>query len=147
MKDVSNSISWGDVIETSIYTDQNWFLQENIHAFYTTINTSYNLNKYPKNKQEKAKISFSSDLNKTSLKNINRKNISILKQNMPNKNLNDLIYMNNIISNYVINKQYDKVRSIKHAYELNIKDIEIILKLNKITEKITLTSKMKKLIN
>jgi len=85
MKDVSNSISWGDVIETSIYTDQNWFLQENIHAFYTTINTSYNLNKYPKNKQEKAKISFSSDLNKTSLKNINRKNISILKQNMPNK--------------------------------------------------------------
>ena len=43
MKDVSNSISWGDVIETSIYTDQNWFLQENIHAFYTTINTSYNL--------------------------------------------------------------------------------------------------------
>ena len=147
MKDVSNSISWGDVIETSIYTDQNWFLQENIHAFYTTINTSYNLNKYPKNKQEKAKISFSSDLNKTSLKNINRKNISILKQNMPNKNLNDLIYMNNIISNYVINKEYDKVRSIKHAYELNIKDIEIILKLNKITEKITLTSKMKKLIN
>ena len=66
---------------------------------------------------------------------------------MPNKNLNDLIYMNNIISNYVINKQYDKVRTIKHAYELNIKDIEIILKLNKITEKITLTSKMKKLIN
>ena len=147
MKNVSNSISWGDVIETSIYTDQNWFLQENIHAFYTTVNTSYNLNKYSSNKDEKAKISFSSDLNKTSLKNINRKNILILKHSIPNKNLEDLIYMNTIISNFVINKEYDKVRKIKHEYNLSIKDIEIILKLNKITEKITLTSKMKKLIN
>ena len=147
MKNVSNSISWGDVIETSIYTDQNWFLQENIHAFYTTINTSFHLNKYPKNKDEKAKINFSSDLNKTSLKNINRKNISILKQSMPNKNLEDLIYMNNIISKYVINKEYDKVKYMKNSYGLSIKDIEIILKLNKITEKITLTSKIKKLIN
>jgi hypothetical protein len=147
MKNVSNSISWGDVIETSIYTDQNWFLQENIHAFYTTINTSFHLNKYPKNKEDKAKISFSSDLNKTSLKNINRKNISILKQSIPNKNLEDLIYMNNILSNFVINKQFDKVKALKNAYKLNIKDVEIILKLNKITEKITLTSKMKKLIN
>ena len=32
-------------------------------------------------------ISFSSDLNKTSLKNINRKNISLLKNSIPNKNL------------------------------------------------------------
>jgi len=147
MKNVSNSISWGDVIETSIYTDQNWFLQENIHAFYTTVNTSYNLNKYSSNKDEKAKISFSSDLNKTSLKNINRKNILILKHSIPNKNLEDLIYMNTIISNFIINKEYEKVRKIKHEYNLSIKDIEIILKLNKITEKITLTSKMKKLIN
>jgi shikimate kinase len=147
MRDISNSISWGDVIETSIYTDQNWFLQENIHAFYTTINISFNLNKYAQNKSDSPLISFSSDLNKTSLKNINRKNISLLKHNMPNKNLNDLIYMNNIMSNYIINKEYDKVKQIKHAYGLSIKDIEIILKLNKIREKITLTSKMKKLIN
>ena len=147
MKNVSDSISWGDVIETSIYTDQNWFLQENIHAFYTTINTSYNLNKFPKNKDEKALVSFSSDLNKTSLKNINRKNISILKKNLENKNLEDLIYMNNIVSDLVINKKFDVVKSIKNAYNLSIKDIEIILKLNKISGKITLTSKMKKLIN
>jgi hypothetical protein len=147
MKDISDSISWGDVIETSIYTDQNWFLQENIHAFYTTINISFNLNKYAQNKDENALISFSSDLNKTSLKNINRKNISLLKHNMPNKNLKDLIYMNNIMSSFIINKEYDKVKKIKHAYGLSIKDIEIILKLNKIREKITLTSKMKKLIN
>ena len=55
--------------------------------------------------------------------------------------------MNTIFSNFIINKDYDKVRELKHQYNLSIKDVEIILKLNKITEKITLTSKMKKLIN
>jgi DNA polymerase III delta prime subunit len=32
VKEISESISFGDNIETSIYTDQNWFLQ-NIHVF------------------------------------------------------------------------------------------------------------------
>ena len=42
--EISNSISIGDNIETSIYTDQNWYLQ-NIHGFFTCINTSYYINK------------------------------------------------------------------------------------------------------
>ena len=41
---VSDSISRGDDIETSIYTDQNWYLQ-NIHGFYTCLNTSFWINK------------------------------------------------------------------------------------------------------
>ena len=41
---VSDSLSRGDNIETSIYTDQNWYLQ-NIHGFFTCINTSYWINK------------------------------------------------------------------------------------------------------
>ena len=39
---ISDSIS-GDNIETSIYTDQNWYLQ-NI-CFYTCVNPSYWINK------------------------------------------------------------------------------------------------------
>ena len=147
MKNISDSISWGDVIETSIYTDQNWFLQENIHAFFTTINTSYYLNKYNNSsKLEAPLISFSSDLNKTSLKNINRKNILTLKKSIFNKNLDDLIFINKIITNMVLNKKYEEVRQVRLEYNLSIKDIEIILKLNKMKEKIVLTSKMKKLI-
>ena len=147
MKNISDSISWGDVIETSIYTDQNWFLQENIHAFYTTINTSYHLNKYNSvAKLNSPLISFSSDLNKTSLKNINRKNIMTLKKSIMNKNLDDLIFINKLVSDLVINKKFDEVKKVRLEYNLSIKDIEIILKLNKMKEKITLTSKMKKLI-
>ena len=40
---ISDSISRGDNIETSIYTDQNWFLQ-NIHGFFTCINTNFWIN-------------------------------------------------------------------------------------------------------
>ena len=63
-----------------------------------------------------------------------------------NKNLDDLIFINKIITNMVINKKFDEVRKVRLEYNLSIKDIEIILKLNKMKEKITLTSKMKKLI-
>ena len=68
MKYVTNAISEGDVIETNIYTDQNWYLQ-NIHGFYTCAETSHHINKYSKNKSTPFyQLGFSSDLNKTSLK-------------------------------------------------------------------------------
>ena len=69
---ISDSISRGDNIETSIYTDQNWYLQ-NIHGFYSCLNTSYWINKFNDKDIDQGSIKFSSDLNKTSLKNINKK--------------------------------------------------------------------------
>jgi len=55
---ISDSISRGDNIETSIYTDQNWYLQ-NIHGFYTCINTSYWINKINKEyKIDSNKVKF-----------------------------------------------------------------------------------------
>jgi len=85
---VSDSLSRGDNIETSIYTDQNWYLQ-NIHGFYTCLNTSYHINMkgnmQSTYKIESEDIKFSSDLNKTSLKNINRKNIINLSKIINNK--------------------------------------------------------------
>ena len=65
MKHVTESISRGDVIETNIYTDQNWYLQD-IHGFITCAETSYHINKYNKIKKKLYyNLSFSSDLNKT----------------------------------------------------------------------------------
>lgn len=85
MSNITNSISIGDVIETNIYSDQNWFLQ-NIHGFYTCVETSYTMNnqcQYNKSKLSEEKthqqidydLVFSADLNKTSSKNINKKKI------------------------------------------------------------------------
>ena len=57
-----------------------------------------------------------------------------------------MIFINRIISNYFKDKDYDKIKEFRNQYNLSIKDVEIILKLNKLIEKITLTSKIKKLI-
>jgi hypothetical protein len=145
---ISDSISIGDNIETSIYTDQNWYLQ-NIHGFYTCINTSYWINKTKiNNKLECNDIKFSADLNKTSLKNINRKNILNLSKIINNKSNNDILMLNAICNKLIITDE-NKLINILTNYnkDLTIKQIELCLKIDKTTEYNTLASKDKKRIN
>jgi replication factor C subunit 1 len=145
---ISDSISRGDNIETSIYTDQNWYLQ-NIHGFYSCLNTSYWINKNNKNyKIVNNNIKFSSDLNKTSLKNINRKNISNLLKIIPNKSIYDIMILNKIC-NFLINNGNDKyLINILSNYskDVSIKEIELCLKIDKTNEFKLLSSKEKKKI-
>ena len=110
---ISDSISFGDVIETNIYSDQNWFLQ-NIHGFYTCVNTSYNINMI-KTKKIDYDLVFSADLNKTSSKNINKKkNIANTQSKFKLKNINTSI-----------------IRILKNSYNLDNKNIQVILKIDK----------------
>ena len=145
---ISDSISIGDNIETSIYTDQNWYLQ-NIHGFYTCINTSYWINKTKiNNKLDYNDIKFSADLNKTSLKNINRKNILNLSKIINNKSNNDILMLN-ALCNKLITSDENELIGILTNYnkELTIKQIELCLKIDKTTEYNTLATKDKKRIN
>ena len=143
---VSDSISRGDNIETSIYTDQNWYLQ-NIHGFYTCINTSYWINKNNKEYLINNKnIKFSSDLNKTSLKNINRKNITNLLKIIPNKSIYDILILNKIC-NYLLknNKENELIKILLYnTKDLTVKEIELCLKIDKTSEFELLSSKDKK---
>ena len=145
---ISDSISRGDNIETSIYTDQNWYLQ-NIHGFYTCLNTSYWINKNnKKNKIDNDDINFSSDLNKTSLKNINKKNITNLLKIFPNKSIYDILILNKI-SNYLIinNKEEELIKLLLYyTKDLTIKEIELCLKIDKTNEFQLLNCKEKKKI-
>ena len=137
MANITNSISIGDVIETNIYSDQNWYLQE-IHGFFTCINTSYMLNKIndPTNKIN-YDIDFSLDLNRTSSKKINKKkNISPLQTKFIDKSINDILYINKIfieISNKNFPKQKkDKIiNELKSFYALSDNDIDIATKIDK----------------
>ena len=146
-KNVSDSISIGDVIETNIYTDQNWFLHD-IHGFYTCVKTSYNINKYSKYcKDTYYEMRFSSDLNQTSLKNINKKQISNLTKIFPNKSFNDIINLNKIIFNLVKNDKIKELYNIMKDYDNNIKTVENIIKIDKTMSKITISQKNKKIFN
>jgi len=142
----SDSISRGDNIETSIYTDQNWYLQ-NIHGFYTCLNTSFWINRYSSNyKLTTDKMKFSSDLNKTSLKNINRKNINNLLKITPNKSIEEIIFINQLTNHLFRNNMENEIISILQKYkkDITVKEIELFLKIDKTQEFFTLSSKDKK---
>lgn len=146
-KHISNSISLGDVIETNIYTDQNWFLHD-IHGFFTCTKTSYYVNKYSNNKKKNSyQLKFSSDLNQTSLKNINRKQITNLQKIIPNKTISDIIGLNKIMYNLVLNENIDKIYEIIKCYDKNVKIVENLIKIDKTLNKILISQKNKKKFN
>ena len=106
---ITDASSIGDNIETNIYVDQNW-INQNIHGLYTVVHISHIVNnsiekmfttetpvqkKYIKDADYD--VCHSLDLHKTSLKNINRKQIFAIKSYMPSKNLTDILYINKII--------------------------------------------------
>lgn len=138
MADVTNSVSTGDVIETNIYSDQNWFLQ-NIHGFYTCANTSYKINTVKNNKEKLYyDVIFSADLNKTSSKNINKKkNIFPLQNKFKNKNIEDILYVNKIFFELDKLKMNNVIKQIKSTYDLDNKNIQIALKIDKTNDKFT----------
>lgn len=145
--DISESISIGDTIETSIYTDQNWYLQD-IHGFYTCFNTSYIASKVPR-KITPTEIKFSADLNKTSLKNINKKNIANLEKIIGKKSIDEILLLCKMTNHLISTKQQNEVIHMLQYYkhDFDIKDLELCLKIDKTIEFITLTTKDKKEIN
>lgn len=143
MYKITDSISIGDNVETNIYTDQNWYLQK-LHGFYTCVETSYNINKYPRKNSNIYTLNFSTDLNKTSLKNINKRNINNIQNLLKNKNLTDIMYLNKIINHDINNDKYNFIKKFIKSYDLNNKHIELINKIDKSLEKIKFNNKIKK---
>ena len=144
LKEISNGLSVGDNIETSIYTDQNWYLQ-NIHGFYTCYNTSIYTNMSAK-KLTKTDMKFSADLNKTSLKNINKKNITNLAKIITNKSIEEILILCKITNQLIVTKKASEIINILKTYkkDIDIKDLELCLKINKTIDFITLSTKEKK---
>jgi DNA polymerase III delta prime subunit len=141
---ITNSISLGDVIETNIYSDQNWYLQT-IHGFYTCIETSYYINNNNNFNINDINLEFSSDLNKTSLKNINKKNINIIQSFLHDKNLLDLLHLNKIIITCILNNNIEYLSMLAKSYKIPWKIVEIIIKIDKTKPKINIPTKIKKL--
>ena len=144
---ISDSLSKGDNIETSIYTDQNWYLQ-NIHGFYTCLDTSFWVNTSDE-QLPYSKIKFSADLNKTSLKNINRKNISNLTKIISKKSIYEILMLCKLTNKLLNKKQSEIIINILREYkkDVDIKDIELCLKIDKTIDFMVLSTKERKEIN
>lgn len=149
---ISDSISYSDIVETNIYMDQNWYLHD-IYGFFSCVKTSYELNKYrAKPIDYSFPIKYScSDLNKTATKNINKnKLIEISTVEIPafkNKSLNELFFINKYIMLLIQNNNITRLKEIIKEYNIDIKTLEKILKIDKTIKPITFTAKQKKSIS
>lgn len=140
---ISDSLSTGDVIENSIYNDQHWDKQE-IHGFFTCVQPSFELCKN-KCDQKMIKLSFTTDLNKTSIKKINKKNITNTNRCLNNMTIFDYIYINKIIRKLIDNGDIKGCVDLLKDYDIKLDHIESLLKIDKIKNtKTILTSKQKK---
>ena len=140
---INKLVCIADIIETNIYTDQNWYLQ-NIHGYISIISTSFLINNYNNNKIDDININYSSDLNKTSLKNINKKNYNNIK-NLLNKDFNEILKVNYLLCSLLINNKLNNIVNYFENYNLNFKLIDMIVKINKVN-KYTINNIKKKTI-
>lgn len=148
MKRIIENLSYGDIVENYIYGDQNWDMQE-IHGYYTCVTTSYYISEYLKNKKKiYNRLAFPADLNRTSIKKINKKNINNTNKYFDNMYIFDYIYINNIFNKILKNDDLDECVKILNEYNINLEYIDSLLKIDKIkNDKMILSSKQKKKLN
>lgn len=134
ISNISKILSFGDNIETFIYSDQNWILH-NTHCFITCILTSFLLKDFVNtSKIDIDELNYSTELNKTSLMNINKKNITNIIQ-YTNLQKNEIFYLNYLL-NYLIHNSIENIMVILFDYiQLNknqfVKLIDMLLKIDK----------------
>jgi hypothetical protein len=96
-----------------------------------------------------SEIKFSADLNKTSLKNINKKNILNLEKMIGKRTIEEILLLCRLSNHMISTKQTQFILEILKNYkeDFDIKDLELCLKIDKTIEFITLSTKEKKEIN
>lgn len=139
---ISKSLSFGDVIDNYIYSDQNWNLQE-LHGLYTCTMPSYYLHD-SKLSGNLVNVRFATDLNKTSIKRINKKNIVTSNKMFTNMNVSDYIYLSKIIKKLLDENDIPKCIELLKNYKIELSNIELLLKIDKINGKTSLTPRQKK---
>lgn len=144
MDEIVTSISDGDIIENYIYGYQIWEMQK-IHGYYSCVAPSYYLSQYiPKSNYDMERI-FAKDLNKTTIKSINEKNICNSNKCFKHMNIQDYIYINKIIKHLLNIGDIEQCVEIMHGYGAKISHLESLLKIDKIVDKKTeISAKNKK---
>lgn len=121
---ISDILSQSDIVETRIYSEQNWDFQP-IHGFLACAHVSYILNEGEDKEIKNYKINFSSDLNKTSLKNINKKNIETLLSSFQNRTQRDLHNISRLLN--LSKSSHQKL----YSYGLTNKNVNSIIRIDK----------------
>lgn len=139
---MADSISMGDTIEQYIYNDQNWDMQD-VHGFFSCANPASVIS--TKKLSRKQYLSFPLDLNRTSIKKINHKNVINATNCLKNLEIMDFIYLNKLIRQLLKDKKYNECIDLFRGYNIRTETIESILKIDKINDvKFALSNSVKK---
>lgn len=144
VNEITESLAIGDNIENYIYGEQNWAMQE-IHGFYTCIVPSYYTNETITRVKFQAKPLFPADLNRTSIKNINKKGIIKTNKCFKDMTIFDYICINKIIRKLISENKTKECVEFLQTYNIKLEHVDSLLKIDKIKNtKTALTPKQKK---
>lgn len=150
LSDITRSICISDKIDGMIHSNQYWSLQTT-HGFYSCVVPSYILNEHPGKLNKKEDKVFTKDYNKTSKRRINLKTIKQAKNNPKLKNMSvtDLLHFSVMLKTLILDKKFMELVQVVQPYNMSLKDILTIIKIDKIdavVEKKLLNKKEKKLL-
>ena len=112
IKGVSERVSKGDLVETDIYSDQSWQLQD-MHCFISCVQPINILAGKGGPARPRKPLSFSSELNKTSLKNINRKNFNNAHALCPSLDeVEDVLELSRIMADLILDDNLEGIRAL-----------------------------------
>lgn len=147
---IATSIAFGDVVENHIYSDQNWDMQE-VHGFLTCVSPAFNMfNEKMDISGESLKysLSFPMDLNRTSIRKINKKNVINSNNCLKNLEIKDFIFLNKLVKKLITNNKLKECTNLFKKYNMTVENLESVLKIDKINEaKTILPSQTKKILS
>jgi chromosomal replication initiation ATPase DnaA len=140
--DLAANIAIGDIIDNYIYSDQNWSLQET-HGFYTCVYPSYMLNKNIHTDKLSAdsktpiylptfRPDYPRDLNKTSTRRINYKNVKFASKYFKNMSISDYIYQIKMMKNLIDDNRIEECKKLLDGYNAPLSGILYVIKIDKI---------------
>ena len=126
---IIDNLSRGDILENYIYGEQNWDLLE-IHGLISCAIPSYYINKHSNYKKIniiKEDLVFAADLNRTSVKKMNKKNINKTnesinnnsRKNIRNKSIDEFIYMGEIVNKNIKEFTNDDEKNVNNIIKIN----------------------------
>ena len=130
---IAKSISTSDMVDSLVFSIQCWNLQPT-HGFYSCVVPSFYANSAPNKNRVKLRLGYTKDYNRTSTKQINAKLIRVVKDKPKLKHMcvRDMLYISHILRTLWDRKDLKTFASLIKSYDLNIAEIESIVKINKI---------------
>lgn len=126
---ISKLLSKSDIIENNIYEDQNWNLQQ-IHGFLTCVFPTHIISQM--NGGGHDRLCFPVDLNRTSIKHINNKNIKNSSVKFKDFNIYDIMSTVKIINHLLNANNIEQYKEIVKGYNADVSSVQSILKVDKV---------------